>query len=69
MALWVLGPGGWEAVARGGEVRQLQGMEPGAVREAWADTERAWSPVTVRGRAVGVLAVAGGSPGGSSRLQ
>lgn len=62
VALWVLGPSGFEAVARGGEVRILQGLEPSKVRQPRETAELSVRPVMISGQVAAVVAVAGGAP-------
>ncbi len=71
VAVWVRGPGGLEAVARGGEVRALAGMTPGALDEALLEGNHALHPVRVVGQVVAVIGVAGGrsrTPGDLARM-
>jgi CheY-like chemotaxis protein len=62
VALWVEGPDGWAAVARGGEVIALGGVEPQSEVAARLEGEVAIVPIRVEGRRRGVLGVAGGVP-------
>lgn len=65
VALWMVGPGGWEAVARGGVVQHLGAVNP----DELARGERCEGVLSVAiccgGKAVGVMAVAGGEAGNS----
>jgi CheY-like chemotaxis protein len=63
VALWLVGGGGWDAVARGGGVDALRRVDVGAVPEEGAQDDRTVVvPLWVEGRRVGALAVAGGDP-------
>ncbi len=62
VALWVRSPHGWDAVARGGMVRQLEQRDPTALITAADDLRCAAGGARRAGVVQGVLAVAGGEP-------
>lgn len=61
VAVWMRGPGGWEAVARGGEVKSLARFDPSSVSAPTVRDEAIASVPIFKGETrVGTLAVAGG---------
>lgn len=64
VAVWMQGPSGWEAVARGGAIGALAALDPSEIAsEQRGEAGVLAAPIRAHERRVGVLAVAGGQRG------
>ena len=61
VALWMRGRTGWEAVARGGQIRALARVDPGSLEGLESEGTILAAGIRVRGEKRGLLAVAGGA--------